>query len=174
VSRSFGQLLSDRAPIEQALLRFVARAGEKLRREGGMAERLTVFARTDRINPAKPCYSRRLSATLPWPTDYTPELIGPALRLFERIFKPGLTFQKCGVMLTNLVTADRAKRDLFEDRDPARQLRLMRALDALNGDYGARTINFGNLGGPKPKALLRANFVSPRYTTSWNELRVVR
>ena len=58
VSRSFGKLLSNKDEIRQALLRYVGRAGEKLRRGGLMAERITVFARTDRFNPSKPCYSR--------------------------------------------------------------------------------------------------------------------
>jgi DNA polymerase V len=101
-------------------------------------------------------------------------LIAPVLRLFDAIRKPGLGFQKCGIMLTNLVVADRTKRDLFETDDPDRQLRLMRAVDALNRDYGARTVHFGYLGGPKPKSSLRANFISGRYTTSWSELRIVR
>jgi hypothetical protein len=37
-------------------------------------------------------------------------------------------------MLTNLVVADRTKRDLLETRDPDRQLCLMRAVDAMNRD----------------------------------------
>ena len=77
-------------------------------------------------------------------------------------------------MLTNLVVADRTKRDLFESHNPDRQLRLMRAVDALNMAYGARTIHFGYLGGAKPTSSLRANFISGRYTTSWSELRIVR
>ena len=77
-------------------------------------------------------------------------------------------------MLTNLVVADRTRRDLFESHDPDRQLRLMRAIDSLNQDYGSRTIHFGYLGGTKPKSSLRANFISGRYTTSWSELRIVR
>jgi len=174
VSRSFGKLLSDKDEIRQALLRYVGRAGEKLRRGGLMVERLTVFARTDRFNPEKPFYSRMLTTTLPFPTDYTPALITPALRLFDAIWKPGLGFQKCGIMLTNLVVADRTRRDLFESHDPDRQLRLMRAMDALNRGYGARTIHFGYLGGAKPKSSLRANFISGHYTTSWSELRIVR
>jgi hypothetical protein len=63
---------------------------------------------------------------------------------------------------------------LFETRDSDRQLRLMRAVDTLNRDYGARTIDIGYLGGAKPKSSLRANFISDRYTTSWSELRIVR
>jgi Domain of unknown function (DUF4113) len=77
-------------------------------------------------------------------------------------------------MLTNLMVADRTKRDLFETRDPDRERRLMRAVDALNRDYGARTIDIGYVGGAKPKSSLRANFISGRYTTSWSELRIVR
>jgi uncharacterized protein DUF4113 len=77
-------------------------------------------------------------------------------------------------MLTNLVVADRTKWDLFETNDADRQLRLMRAVDTLNRDYGARTVHFGYLGGPKPKSSLRANFISGPYMTSWSELRIVR
>jgi DNA polymerase V len=50
VSRSFGALLGEKEPIRQALLRYVGRAAEKLRRGRLMAERITVFARTDRFN----------------------------------------------------------------------------------------------------------------------------
>ncbi|MGA7324321.1 MAG: Y-family DNA polymerase [Rhodomicrobium sp.] len=174
VSRSFGQLLRDKELIRQALLRYVGRAAEKLRREKSMARRVTVFARTDRFNPARPCYARMLSATLPWPTDFTPELIAPALRLFDRIYRPGFAFQKCGVMLTDLIRVERERRDFFETRDPKRQARLMTAIDELNKTYGARSVHFGYLGGAKPKADMRSSFLSDRYTTAWGELPVVR
>ena len=64
--------LIDKDEIRQALLRYVGRAGENLRRGGLMAVRITVFARTDRFNPARPCYSRMLTTTLPFPTDSRP------------------------------------------------------------------------------------------------------
>jgi hypothetical protein len=63
---------------------------------------------------------------------------------------------------------------LFETRDPDRERRLMRAVDALNRDYGARTIDIGYVGGAKPKSSLRATSSAGRYTTSWSELRIVR
>ncbi len=174
VSRSFGKLLSNKEPIRQALARYVGRAAEKLRRGHLMAERITVFARTDRFNPSRPCYSRTLTATLPFATDYTPDLITPALRLLDVIYRPGLTFQKCGVMLTVLSAAVRVKRDLFEARDPIRQAKLMQALDRLNENYGSRTVHFGDLGGAQPKAGMRSGFKSGNYTTAWGELPVVR
>jgi DNA polymerase V len=154
-------------------MRYVGRAGEKLRRGGLIAERVTVFARTDRFNPSRPCYSRMLTATLPFPTDFTPALTVPALRLLDAIWKPGYRFQKCGVMLTALIRADCSRRDLFS-HDPVRQAKLMRAVDGLNTSYGARTVHFGDLGGAKPKSGMRSNFKSDRFTTVWEELRVVR
>jgi DNA polymerase V len=174
VSRSFGRLIFEKEEMQQALLRYVGRAGEKLRLGNLMAERITVFARTDRFNLSRPCYSRTLTETLPFPTDYTPSLIAPAVRLLDNIWKPGLKFQKCGVMLTNLSRADRSRRDLFASHDPIRQARLMQALDSLNASYGARTVHFGHLGGQRPKSGMRANFRSERFTTVWEELRVVR
>ena len=174
VSRSFGQLIDDKEEIKQALLRYVGRAAEKLRRGGLMAERITVFARTDRFNPCRPCYSKSLTSTLPFPTDYTLALIVPALRLLDAIWKPGLRFQKCGVMLTNLSRADRSRCDLLAAHDPIRQARLMQALDSLNESYGARTVHYGHLGGQRPRSGMRANFRSNRFTTIWCELRVVR
>jgi DNA polymerase V len=66
------------------------------------------------------------------------------------------------------------RRDFFDTRDQARQARLMRALDQLNADYGARTVHFGNLGGVRPAWSMRQAFCSPRYTTKWTELPVVR
>jgi hypothetical protein len=50
----------------------------------------------------------------------------------------------------------------------------MQALDSLNASYGARTVHFGHLGGQRPKSGMRANFRSERFTTVWEELRVVR
>jgi DNA polymerase V len=50
----------------------------------------------------------------------------------------------------------------------------MRALDRLNADHGARTVHVGNLGGRRPVWAMRQAFRSPRYTTNWQELPVVR
>ena len=50
----------------------------------------------------------------------------------------------------------------------------MKALDGLNASFGARTVHFGDLGGRKPTSGMRSNFKSDRFTTVWEELRVVR
>ena len=50
----------------------------------------------------------------------------------------------------------------------------MRVLAALNADDGARTGHVGSSGGRRPAWVMRQAFRSPRYTTNWKELPVVR
>ena len=108
------------------------------------------------------------------PTDFTPDLVEAAVRLLERLYRPGFHYQKCGIMLLNLSPAHQQPADLFDARDRAREAWLMRALDALNAEYGARTVRVGNHGGKRPVWAMRQAFRSLRYTTRWRELPVVR
>jgi DNA polymerase V len=51
----------------------------------------------------------------------------------------------------------------------ARSLNRMRAIDALNTRFGRGTIGFGTAG-ERQTWSLRRDFISPRYTTVWEEL----
>jgi DNA polymerase V len=174
VSRSYGRLLTRPEPIQEALTAFVGRAAEKLRRQRLMAAHLMVFLMTNPFATARPFYGNSAGTRLTYPTDYTPDLIRAAVALFERLYRPGFHYQKCGVMLTDLSPAAYYPRDLFDTRDHTRQARLMHALDAMNADHGARTVHVGSLGGRRPAWAMRQAFRSPRYTTRWMELPVVR
>jgi DNA polymerase V len=174
VSRSFGQTLTALRPIKDALVAFVGRAGEKLRRQQLMAGQVMVFVTTNRFSERQPFYANSATAKLPYPTDFTPHLIRAAARLLDRLYRPGFRYQKCGVMLLDLSPVTRVQADLFDPRDRAREARLVRALDALNADHGARTVRVGNVGGGRPAWAMRQAFRSPSYTTNWRELLVVR
>jgi len=107
------------------------------------------------------CSSLGWTRELAVPTDYTPDLIDAATIIHEKIYRPGHAYQKCGVMLTDLVPASSTRHDLFDHRDLQKQSRLMKAMDAINSNDGARTIHFGNLSGAKPQWAMRAAFRSP-------------
>jgi DNA polymerase V len=173
VSRSFGQPLTQLAPIKEAVVQFVGRAAEKLRRQQLMAGRVMVFVTTNRFSN-RPFYANSAPAKLPYPTDFTPDLIGAAASLLDPLYRPGLHYQTCGVMLLDLSPATRAQADLFNSLDRSRQERLVRALDVLNTDHGAHTVRVGNTGGNRPAWAMRQAFRSPRYTTHWQDLPVVR
>jgi DNA polymerase V len=174
VSRSFGQTLTRLEPIKETLVQFVGRAGEKLRRQQLMAAQVMVFVTTNRFSATRPFYANHATVRLPYPTDFTPDLVEAAARLLETLYRPGFHDQKCGVMLLDLSPVTRVQADLFDMRDRSREAWLMRALDAINTDYGARTVRIGNTGGSRPAWAVRQAFRSPRYTTYWRELPVVR
>ena len=102
VSRSFGQTLTALRPIKDALLAFVGRAGEKLRRQGLMAGQVLVFVTTNRFSTMQPFYANSATVRLPYPTDFTPDLVEAAMQLLERLYRPGFHYQTCGVMLLDL------------------------------------------------------------------------
>jgi DNA polymerase V len=174
VSRSFGQTLTTLQPVRDALVSFVGRAGEKLRRQQLMAGQVMVFVTTNRFSASRPFYANSATVKLPYPTDFTPDLVEAAMQLLERLYRPGFHYQKCGVMLLDLSPVTQVQADLFDARDRAREAWLMRALDSLNADHGARTVRVGNVGGKRPAWAMRQAFRSPRYTTNWRELPVVR
>jgi DNA polymerase V len=174
VSRSFGQPLTALHPIKEALVQFTGRAAEKLRRQQLLASQVTVFVTTNRFSATRPFYANSATVTLPYPTDFTPDLVEAAAHLLETLYRAGFHYQKCGVMLLDLSPGTVVQTDLFDPRDRTRQERLVRALDALNTDHGARTVHVGDIGGDRPAWAMRQAFRSPRYTTNWQELPVVR
>ena len=85
------------------------------------------------------------------------------------IFKPGYRYKKAGITFLDLVAADRVQGGLFDRPDDARSIRRMRAVDLLNARYGRGAVGFGTAG-VRHAWGLRREFVSPRYTTVWDEL----
>ena len=58
---------------------------------------------------------------------------------------------------------------LFDRPDDARSIRRMRAIDQLNARFGRGAVGFGTAG-ERHGWKLRREFISPRYTTVWDEL----
>jgi DNA polymerase V len=58
---------------------------------------------------------------------------------------------------------------LFDKADNTRRGALMRALDRLNLRYGRDAVSFAAAGCWRPWKM-RREFLSPRYTTAWEEL----
>ncbi len=177
VSRSFGRLTGERHELEAALRQHAARAGEKLRRQGSQARAVQVFLRTSPFLAGEPQYRNAALVALPAPSGDSRELLAAARRALDAIFLEGYRYQKCGVMLLDLVDAESAQPSLLESPDDdarrVRSQRLMATLDRLNREMGRDTVRFG-LPREGNAWALRCAHRSPRYTTRWNELMRVK
>ncbi|MBU6122315.1 Y-family DNA polymerase [Hymenobacter siberiensis] len=174
-SRSFGKVLTEFEDVVGAVATHAARASEKLRDQNLAAQLLTVFVETSRFAGTPPPYSYSSQLTLTMATDDTLTLTRAARRGLERIWRPGLRYVKAGVLLDGLERAGSGPQAmLFEEakRIPERA-KLMAALDALNGRYGAGAVKVGAAvaapGKPEPWAMKR-DAKSPAFTTKWVEL----
>jgi DNA polymerase V len=110
---------------------------------------------------------------LPVATQDTAELIRYALRGVEQIFHEGYRYQKAGILLTALVPAHQIQAHLFDGENRERSSRLMAAIDRINTEWGSGTIRYAAVG-PRPAWMRRCARRSPRYTTRWEEVAVVR
>lgn len=182
-TRSFAHRIHDKAMLAQALSTFAVRAAARLRREGLVASGLAVHIRTARPGQAaatEKLYDQTIQCALPVPTADSQQFINAALNGLERIFAPGFAYAKAGVMLYGLERADAMQGSLLalaagnDACGDGRRQRLMRSLDDINGRFGRDTVIFGAQGMGHAPWHMRQEHRSPRMTTCWDEIPLVR
>ena len=173
-SRSFGSCIKTLPELQTALACYVTRAAQKLRHQGSVCSRVTVFVHTNRFRQDLPQHSPSGAANVMYPTDHTPTLIRHALKALENIYKPGYSYKKAGVMLTGIEPRTR-KRPTFFQPGAGREKKeknLMSAMDHINARWGRNTVQPAEtISAPGDWGIKRER-LSPRYTTSWDELPV--
>jgi len=180
VSRSFAHAIDERLVLRESVAAFAARAAEKLRRDGLLAAAVSVFIRTNRHRPDQVQYGNSAVHAPPAPSSHTGDIVGAAMAAFGRIYRDGLKYKQAGVLLLDLNRPDAVQPDLFTPSDPAtdaRRDRLMAALDDINARLGRDALRFAAAGtgtDGKRRAYTVQNHRSPRYTTNWRELPIVR
>ena len=111
------------------------------------------------------------SATIPLvvPTSDTRILISASLEALRACYTEGGSWIRAGLMVLETVTEANYTPDLFAPEPPPRSRELMLTIDRINRKAGKGTVRFGseyrNIG-----QLLRRQYPSNRFTTSWNEL----
>jgi DNA polymerase V len=173
-SRSFGKPVESIDDLRQSVATYVATAAEKLRAQQSLAAALHVFVMTNRFKDSEPQYDAGLTVPLAYPSDDTRTLTTAALAGLERLYRKGYRYKKSGVMLLDLSAKRMVQNDLFEDtQTKAKSARLMRVMDQINQTWGRGSLRSGACGFEQSWSM-RAEHRSPRYTTRWDELPVVR
>ncbi len=172
-SRSFGHPVETIEELRESLASYLSRAAEKLRKQQSVSAAVYVFVQTNRFNKDEQ-YNAGLTVPLPEPTDDTLTLTAAALAGLEMIYRSGYRYKKAGVMLTLLSDKHARQASIFDNLVVTqRSTKLMTALDMINRDYGHGTVRSGVSGFTQRWAMRNENR-SPRYTTRWDELPVVR
>ncbi|MCB5266643.1 MAG: Y-family DNA polymerase [Candidatus Cloacimonetes bacterium] len=172
-SKSFGRQVTDQSELAEAVSTYVTRSAEKLRAQKSVAGHLMVFLSTNRFKEG-PQYNNSLSTTLFPPTAYTPDMIRIALQLLDDLYLEGFEYKKAGVMLADIMSEGDVPLSFIEANYlDDRRSRLMQAVDRLNKAHGRDTVTVASSGVKKEWEMRRAK-LSPRFTTSWNEIPKVK
>ncbi|MFN5610470.1 MAG: DUF4113 domain-containing protein, partial [Pseudanabaena sp.] len=134
---------------------------------------LGVFLTTNRFKPNDPQYSNSISMSLPTATNSSQILIQYAKLGMTSIFRDGFSYKKCGVSLNDLSSVDAVQLDLLSPAVDPSDEKLMAVIDSLNRRYGSGTIRFASEG-MRQDWKMRSDLRSPRFTTNWDELLVVK
>ena len=183
-TRSFGRPQREPAVLAEAVATFAAKAAAKLRRHGLAAHLVTVILGTDRYAPAAGPATRTAVLHLPEATNDTAVLTQAALRGLRVLCRPGVAYQRAGILFSGVEPVGQAQLSLFSApaADQPRRQHLMTTLDSLNMRYGRPLVQLAAAGVAKsvagqpvapPVWAGRAAHRSPRYTTGWDELWTV-
>lgn len=173
VSRSFGGTVKHYDELSEALSLFTARAAEKLRYQNLVCRHMSVFIRTNRFKPDAPQYKGTIDVALETATNHTGDMTRAVLSGLKRIYRPGLSYKQAGVWVLDLQSRNAVTHDLFAGKALAGEGKLMSALDQINLRYGREMVHVGSRQ-HLSKWHMNQNRRSPRYTTNWAELLVVK
>ena len=171
-ARTFARATRHKVDVQDAILSYAERAAEKIRHTAQVCRTVQVFIRTDHHDAATAPYSTAALETFLSPTSDSRAIVEAALRVFERIWKPGIAYRKAGVLLLDLSQARDAMPSLV-DGQRSQSDQLMKAIDRVTGRYGRGSIGLG-LSPQGTRWRMRQERLSPRYTTRWNEIPTAR
>ena len=165
-SRSFGQRITEFAQLRYALAVHAEIAAAKLRRQGGLANSLTIFA-TSSPHDSSGYYRKSVFHRFTVPTADSRLIMAACTQAVETIFKEGIRFYRCGVGLLDLSDASSYQLDLFSQTTDSPGL--MQLIDSINHKYGRGTVHLAGQGAGH-KFTMRREFLSPQFLTRWADL----
>lgn len=170
-TRSFSKRVSELDELQQSISAYAGRACEKLRAQNGVAKQLWVYL--ERKDAYGNFMQRQQWVELPCYTDDTRTIAKGAAQAVAAIFQSDQHYRKAGMGLVDVRTRKFEQRDFFAPEQSAQSQRLMQVLDRVNQRYGKHTLTIANEG-IKPQWAMKRDHLSPRYTTRWRELPVIR
>lgn len=123
---------------------YISRACEKLRKQGSVAQSITVFIHTSPFSKGEG-YSNSKNISLGQYTADTATFITMGIYALERIFKDGYEYQKAGIMLFDILPDTHQQLCLFHgEKYNIEARKRMKLLDHINARYGSQTLRLAS------------------------------
>ena len=145
VSRSFGKKVKTFQELKESIVTHCLNAAEKIRSESLLTKSITVFIKTSGFQSKKLYYSNSVAINFPIATNDSIEIVKVALIGLSSIFREGFKYQKSGIILSELLNAEKNK-NLFSTIKDDKIKNLMKSIDYTNFKYGRSTLSLADAG----------------------------
>lgn len=127
MNSSVAKLVTSLEEIKQAISTHAARGAEKIRLHGVIAGRIRVFMHTNKYRKTTQFYGVECGSLRPYTND-TRQIINEAMQLTDIVFRPGIEYGKCGIILevVSQSLAEFKKSCNGQDLDSSQAVKLLR------------------------------------------------
>lgn len=172
VSRSFATELYSFEELRETVAAFAAMAAEKLRRQRSVAGELQVYILTNRHRDDQPQHREGRVHRFVTSTCSTIEITKTATELLKELYRQGFGYKKSGVTLSAITPDCAVQHSLFDETDHSKHKLLMQAIDNINSTIGRDSVRVVSQGCIEDH--INRRHLSPQYTTSWDDIIVVK
>ncbi|ENV94134.1 hypothetical protein F937_03538 [Acinetobacter calcoaceticus ANC 3680] len=173
-SRSFGGRVTELTDLKEAISMYAQDACKRLRDEGLLCGCMIAFVQSNPFDPNVPFYNKSITGSFSEPTDCAIDLVKAATRMLNDIYKEGIKYKKCGVVLTCLEPKAGHTYDLLTDFEHIEKKEcLMKAMDGIHSKFGKKKLGVGPCFIPNRNWSMSRDKLS-RNPFRWDELLVIR
>ncbi|URM40001.1 Y-family DNA polymerase [Acinetobacter sp. AS23] len=172
-SRSFGGRVTELTDLKEAISMYAQDACKRLRDEGLLCGCMIAFVQSNPFDPNVPFYNKSITGSFSEPTDCAIDFANAATRMVAEIYKEGIKYKKCGVVLTGLEPKTGHTYDLLTDFEHIEKKEcLMKAMDGIHSKFGKKKIGIGPCFVPNRNWSMSRDKLS-RNPFRWDELLLI-
>lgn len=171
-SRSFGRAITEISALQESIASHIDHGCAKLRREGSVAQFLTIFVKTRSVGDKPKYHARSLSLTTA--SSYPPDFTTHIPQTLKQLTHQNARYIKTGILLTGISPATSLQQHLFETQTTQslnQHQAIQGTMDALRQRYGVQSVQFATAL-PTSNWQTRCERRSQRFTTRLPELIV--
>ncbi|MFX5081762.1 DUF4113 domain-containing protein [Acinetobacter baumannii] len=173
-SCSFGAKVTELDDLKEAIAMHAQEACKRLRDEESLCGCLLVFVQSSPFDDSAPFYNKSITGAFSEPTDCATDFVKAAVRMVSDIYKEGIKYKKCGVILTGLEPKAGHTYDLLTDFEVIEtKEQLMKALDNVHNKFGKKKLGVGPCYVPNRNWSMSRDRLS-RNPFKWDELLTIK
>ncbi|MDO7534988.1 DUF4113 domain-containing protein [Acinetobacter pittii] len=172
-SCSFGAKVTELDDLKEAIAMHAQEACKRLRDEESLCGCLLVFVQSSPFDESAPFYNKSITGAFSEPTDCATDFVRAAVKMVSDIFKEGVKYKKCGVILTGLEPKTGHTYDLLTDFEAIeKKEQLMKTLDNVHKKFGKKKLGISTCYVPGRNWSMSRDKLS-RNPFKWDELPLI-